>query len=62
MIILICTNIGNIFNITTFSSIKFYIYQLFMQNNTINKLQQLHCYVTVCITKCLCEYDTKVVV
>lgn len=62
MIILICTNIGNIFNITTFSSIKFYIYQLFMQNNTINKLQQLHSYVTACITKCLSEYDTKVVI
>ena len=62
MIILICTNIGNIFNITTFSSIKFYIYQLFMQNNTINKLQQLHSYVTAYITKCLSEYDTKVVI
>lgn len=62
MIILMCTNIGNIFNITTFSSIKFYIYQLFMQNNTINKLQQLHCYVTASITKCLSKYDTKVVV
>ena len=62
MIILMYTNIGNIFNITTFSSIKFYIYQLFMQNNAVNKLQQLHCYVTACITKCLSEYDTKVVV
>ena len=62
MIILMYTNIGNIFNITTFSSTKFYIYQLFMQNNTVNKLQQLHCYVTACITKCLSEYDTKVVI
>ena len=62
MIILMYTNIGNIFNITTFSSTKFYIYQMFVQNNTINKLQQLHGYVTASITQCLSKYDTKVVV